>query len=263
MYLLYVDESGQHKGSRGFDHFVMGGVAVRDEDCYPFSRSIDAVLRRVIPAHSDFELHATDIIAGRNEWAPVPAADRIAVLDAVFDHLRTWQAASGHEPKYFAVAIHRPSFPGKDLLKMAHMELFRRFDTFLSRLHVSGDSHRSIVIADDSSYEKIVQKLVPEWKRKGTSIGRLHSMIEVPLFVDSKASRMVQVADFVAWAAFNYYERGHTTYLQALNGRFDADAGIQHGLAHFVKRYRRCACVPCASRRTNAVNTLVTPWPIL
>ncbi len=261
MYLLYVDESGQSRAG-GFDHFVMAGVAIRDEDCYPFARSIARLQRDHAPAHADLEIHATDVWAGRHEWARVPKAERLGLLDAVFSHLQTWQSGSGTRPVYFAVAIHGPSFRGRDLLQMAHMELFKRFDSFVSRLHVSGDSHRSLVIADNSSYEKIVQKLVPEWKLKGTSIGRLHSLIEVPLFVDSKASRLVQVADCVAWATFNYYERGHVEYLQHLNGRFDADAGIQHGLAHFVKGYAGCGCVPCSSKRSHAVATTITPFPI-
>lgn len=239
----------------------MGAVAIRDEDCYPFSRSIDNLQRAVVPECADQEIHATEIWSGRRSWARVPQAKRLALLDAVFDHLGSWQSQN-RAPIFFGVAIHRASFPGRDLLELAHVQLFRRFDTLLARLHRSGDSHRSVVVADDSSYEKIVQKLVPEWKRKGTDIGRLNSLIEVPFFVDSAASRIVQMADCVAWGIFNYYERGHTKYLQYLHDRFDCDSGVQHGLAHFVQRYSKCLCVPCASKRTRLVASQVTPHPL-
>jgi len=261
VYLLYIDESGTHKGSQ-FDHFVMGGVALRDEDVYPFSRSVAALQRRVLPKFPGLEIHATDIFSGRSTWAVVPPADRIRLLKAVFEHLQTWTAPSGGHPVYFGVAINRPSNVGKDILQLAHVELLKRFDTLLSRLHNAGDSHRSLVIADNSSYEKVVQKLVPEWKVSGTIIGKLHGLVEVPLFVDSAASRAVQMADCVAWAIFNYYERGNAEFMQSLNGRFDAEGGIQHGLAHLVRSYHRCPCVPCASKRTNTVSSSLSPWPL-
>jgi uncharacterized protein DUF3800 len=83
---------------------------------------------------------------------------------------------------------------------------------FLTRKHLGGESHRSLVVADQSSYGKLVQRMLPQWKVSGTTRGgRLHSFVEVPLYVDSKASRVVQAADCVAWAIFNYYERGHAS----------------------------------------------------
>jgi hypothetical protein len=262
MYLLYVDESGIHKGSGGFEHFVMGGLALHEEDVYPFGRAVANLQRRVLPKHPDLEIHATDVFSGRREWAAVPRPDRMKLLNAVFSFLETWEAPSGRRPTYFGVAVHRPAYPNTDLLELAHLELFRRFDIMLSRLHQQGDSHRSLVVADNSSYEKILQKLVPEWKVNGTPKGKLHGLIEVPLFVDSTASRSVQMADSVAWATFNYYERGKRTYLQKLHGGFDSVDGIQHGLAHLNRRPASCSCVPCVSRRTKTVGPTLAHWPL-
>ena len=42
------------------------------------------------------------------------------------------------------------------------------------------------MIANESSYEKLVQSLLPKWKAEGSRIKRLHSMVEVPLYVNSK-----------------------------------------------------------------------------
>jgi hypothetical protein len=115
-----------------------------------------------------------------------------------------------------------------------------RFDEFLTRLHHAGESHRSLVIADDSSYEQLVQEWVPKWKAGGTRGGKLHSFAEVPLYVDSKASRLVQVADFVAWATWHYYEHGHTEFFQRIHPVFDSAGGVQHGITHLNKRHRYC-----------------------
>ncbi|MDE0280850.1 MAG: DUF3800 domain-containing protein [Gammaproteobacteria bacterium] len=37
-------------------------------------------------------------------------------------------------------------------------------------------------------------------------------MAEVPLFVDSRASRIVQLADLVSWAVWHRYEHQDTRY---------------------------------------------------
>lgn len=241
MYLLYLRESGQYHGKQS-DYFVMGGLAVHEEDCYPFGRSIENVMRRALSSkHSELELHASRVWAARSEWSHVPAAERLALLDRVFDHLAAWQAPSGRSPAYFGVAIHKQSFRQRDIIQLAHEEIFGRFDIFLTRKHLAGESHRSLVVADQSSYAKLVQRMLPQWKVSGTTRGgRLHSFVEVPLYVDSKASRVVQAADCVAWAIFNYYERGHAKYIQRLNGRFDCDSGVQHGMAHLIRGYRSC-----------------------
>ncbi len=78
----------------------------------------------------------------------------------MFDHLGTWRSPEGRAPRYFGVALHKPSFPDVDIVERAHEELFRRFDTFITRLHHDGRSHRALVIADESSYEGMLQRLV-------------------------------------------------------------------------------------------------------
>jgi hypothetical protein len=197
--------------------------------------------------------------SGRKAWSHVSRRDRRTLLAAIFDHLRDWRSADGRAPRYFAVALHKPSFPGRDTVEMAREELFLRFNGFMGRLHGSGSSHRSLVVANDSQYETLLQQLVPKWKLSGTRAGRLHSLAEVPLFVDSRASRVIQAADFVAWAVWQYYQNGHPEHLQKLSRRFDAESGVQHGLAHMVRGYGHCGCVPCRSRREQVVRTVLAP----
>lgn len=180
-------------------------------------------------------------------------------MRAVFRHLANWRSPAGREPRYFGVVVHKPSFPAR-AVERAHEEIFARFDEYLGRLHRQGDSHRSLVVADDSSYESLLQTLVPKWKR-GERLGPLHSFVEVPLYVDSQASRLVQAADFVAWAIFQYYENGHAEHLQLINHRFDVDGGIQHGLVHLKRGYRSCPCVTCDSRRTHQVSATLASLP--
>ncbi len=236
---------------------MLSGVALHEEDCFPLARSLESICRRHLPSEPGIEIHASPMWSGRSEWARIPTAKRHALLGELFRHLGTWTSASGRAPRYFAVAVHKDSHRGRDILELAHEEIFARFDTCLTRFHLSGDSHRSLVIADESSYEKLVQTLVPKWKTTGSRIGKLNSLVEVPLYVDSKNSRLVQASDLVAWATFQYYEHKNPRFIQTINARFDCDGGIQHGLAHLNRSHRTCQCVACASHRTLVVASTV------
>ncbi len=259
MYLLYIDESGEPKGRKAGSskYFVLSGVALHEEDCFPFSRSLDSIIRRALPREAGLEIHASPMWAGRSDWARIPRQTRHDLLDELFAHLGTWKSANGRPPRYFAAAVHKDSHRGRDILELAHEELFARFDTCLSRFHLAGDSHRSLVIGDESSYEKLVQTLVPKWKREGSRIGRLHSLVEVPLYVDSKNSRLVQAADLVAWAVWQCYEHRSSRFFQPINARFDCDGGIQHGLVHLNRGHRSCQCGPCSSHRNHFIAATV------
>ena len=49
-----------------------------------------------------------------------------------------------------AIAIHKPSFRGRSIIiEIGHEEMLARFDSFITRLHLAGESHRSLVVADD------------------------------------------------------------------------------------------------------------------
>jgi hypothetical protein len=251
LYLLYIDESGEPKG-RGqgsSKYFVLSGVALHEEDCFPFARSLDTICRRAIPREPGIEIHASPMWAGRSEWARIPESKRRSLLEDLLTHLGTWTSANGRYPRYFAAAVDKESHKGRDLLQLAHEELFARFDSCMTRFHLAGDSHRSLVIGDESSYEKLVQTLVPKWQTEGSRIKKLRSLVEVPLFVESKNSRLVQAADLVAWATWQYYEHRSTRFIQKINSRFDSDGGVQHGLVHLNKGHRSCKCVACASHR--------------
>lgn len=52
----------------------------------------------------------------------------------------------------------------------------------------------------------------------------------VPLFLDSRASRLIQLADIIAYVIFRYYEKGDGHFFNLIKHRFDTEGGIVHGL---------------------------------
>lgn len=88
----------------------------------------------------------------------------------------------------------------------------------------------------------------------GTRWGDLRNMAEVPLFVDSRASRIVQLADLVAWAVWRRYEHQDTRYFDRVIPKFDSEANVTHGLVHYRPGNMDCSCPACLSRK------VITEW---
>lgn len=101
---------------------------------------------------------------------------------------------------------------------------------------------------DKSSYENALQSLARIFRVQGTRWGNLRNLAEVPLFVDSQASRIIQIADLVAWAVWRRYEFQDTRYFDKIVSRFDSEGGVLHGLVHFGPTDENCHCPACLSR---------------
>lgn len=134
-------------------------------------------------------------------------------------------------------------------MEMAFEDLCSRFDIFLRRLRDAGENHRGLIVLDDSTYETTLQSLARRFRQYGTQWNVIRNIADVPFFVNSKASRCVQVADHVAYAVFRRYQHGDTSYLDLILSRFDYDGTTIHGLAHRELNKPNCMCPACFSRR--------------
>jgi hypothetical protein len=86
------------------------------------------------------------------------------------------------------------------------------------------------MIFDKSTYEATLQGLATNFRTIGHKWGTLRNLSEVPLFLDSKASRLIQLADLVAYAVFRKYERDDEQFFSIIENRFDSVGGDKHGL---------------------------------
>ncbi len=99
----------------------------------------------------------------------------------------------------------------------------------------------------------------------GARWGHFRKLAEVPLFVDSRACRMIQLADLIAWSTFRKYEFKDGRFFDQLIRLFDADGGVIHGLVHHKARAEECYCPACSTRgrrdaallRLESVTTIV------
>lgn len=140
--------------------------------------------------------------------------------------------------RIFACVVPKGAFGDKDIITESFSQISSRFDMYLARIYAAEKQPaRGVAIFDKSSTEKSIQHLARAFKETGHEYGKLRNFSEVPLFLDSKASRLIQLADLVAYAIFRKYERGDNEFFEIIENCFDRSNGRVHGLyvAHDAK----------------------------
>jgi hypothetical protein len=240
MYLLYVDESGNPDGEED-KHFVLGGIAVFERQAYWINNAVDTLQQDLFP-DAQVEFHAQAITAHKEEpWHSLPSKRRTETLQELCQIIAGARAAA-----LFGIVVERAMTP--EPFAKAFEELCNRFDLFLKRLYAQGDKQRGLIIFDETRYESRIQTLLSEYRRTGTRFGKVHNFADVPFCADSRSTRLLQLADLVAYAVFRRYERSHTWLFDQLINSFDTENGTIHGLVHLPNR-TSCACPSCLSRR--------------
>lgn len=242
MFLLYIDESGSPDDA---GPFVVGGLAIHESEVDVARRGAEAVVAGHLDAHlRGLELHATEILGGKNGWRGIPRPVRDNVRDGTLSLL----AESIPNRRLFAVARSPGAISHADPLTRVFEELLLRFSSFVKQSSSPGAPQSGLVVVDEAKYEGPVQQMVRHWRDAGTRFGQLTNIAEVPLFVDSKATRLIQLADFVAHGVFRYYRNGDESLLTPMLPAFDATGGTLHGLVHLTSSFQTCLCPACATR---------------
>ncbi len=246
MYLLYLDDSGSVNNPNE-SHLVLGGISVFERQVHWLSTELDKIAASIYPANpKEIEFHASEIFAGRKPpWNAWDKEKRRQILKEVL----TTVAKASAGVSLFACVVHKGSYPNRDPMEIAFEELCSRFDLQLKRIYsVRKDAQRGLIVLDESSYETSLQNLAHNFRQIGTRWGTIANLAEVPLFVDSRASRLVQLADHVAYSVFRRYEAKDTTFLDIIINKFDSENGRLHGLIHKQNRDANCMCPACMSR---------------
>lgn len=248
MHLLYIDESGGAYHDDDQQYYVLGAVSVYEKRPYFLNNELDTLCRELFPQSPIIELHASAIFNGNGEpWASLPRNRRIEILKRVYAYI------AGQNICLFGVAMHKSSFKTVNPIQRTCEELSGHFDASLTRLEVDKgrDKQLGLMIFDESNHARTLHVLLSQYRSTGTRFGRVKHIAEVPMFADSKLTRVLQIADFVAYAIFRRYERGDSSFLDLIIQKFDESQGCLHGLVHLIADYKNCYCPACISRRAN------------
>lgn len=250
MWLLYVDESG---GAQEIDqrHYVLAGVAVEEKRPYFMQKDFDELQAQLFPeATQPIEFHASAIRNGKGApWDGMTRVERDKVLVRAYEKI----AATAGNVYAFAVVIEKAMFSTSFVVQKTLEELAGHFDAFLdfqeTRPEAHGDKERGLMIFDESNHEKTLQALLAQFRTTGASFGRIRHLAEIPMFTDSRLTRMLQIADLVAYAAFRRYEHSDAKYFDLLLPKFHQTGGKLHSLVHYNRNRDTCFCPSCMSRR--------------
>ena len=194
--LFYVDES-RDRGQTGHHYFV-GLLADGDA----VSRAEAALEKIAEQAWDDglarwgTELHAAEIFNGTKAWQRGSIQQRVDLLDAtlsVIGDVGIEVIARGANMQRFA-----KNYPGADPYRWEFSNLLERLN---ERLRTLGDY--GLVISDQQTeHREGIQRDVANSKQYGTGGYRsqkLERILDTAHFVDSKLSRMIQLADMAAF----------------------------------------------------------------
>lgn len=227
MYLLYLDDAGS--AANASDKYVaLAGVALFERQIHFLQNNLDDLAEQISPGHGgELEFHASPMLSGRGNWRKLgdkPQRRRhMASALSAFDKLQGKRAL-------FGAVVEKAAVSPEDALVFAFEQVVSRFDQFLGRMHRANNTQRGLLILDKSTLETRLQRLTQDFRRDGHRWGRLMNLVDVPFFVDSKASRAVQFADLVAHSLWRSKEKDDTEFIRLIETAFDAEGGVRHGL---------------------------------
>ncbi|WP_337867315.1 DUF3800 domain-containing protein [Meiothermus sp.] len=223
---MYADESGSTSDPKQ-QHFVLAGFCAFERQGWWLSKQLEKIAERFNAADpASVELHGNPMFTGKKIWRQY---DENLRRTAIEDALRIF-AESHPSNRLFASVIKKSAEQNKDPVELAFEQLASRFDMYLKRLHKQNDTQRGLIIFDKTTYETAIQSLATDFRTKGHTWGVIRNFSEVPLFLDSRASRLIQLADLIAYAIYRYFEHGDSRFYSIIERRFDSHGGIVHGL---------------------------------
>jgi hypothetical protein len=146
--------------------------------------------------------------------------------------------STGRHLVLFAAVVEKAAFLSKhsgrvDPYEGAFEGLCTMFNIFVERVQKrQGQVQRGIVVFDEArpSLTRQLRALLAKFHAGGGRWTRMTNLVETAFFFDSRISRIMQLADFTAYAVFRWYEFGDPQFLKIVYPRFDHDRHKIHGL---------------------------------
>ena len=139
----------------------------------------------------------------------------------------------------FATAMHISSVINPEQALRATLEdVVQRVNTFLVRLNNQGNPQKALLVIDRSqSTESRYRAYISDFRLQGTAHGYIGNIVDIPYFSQSADTRLLQFADFCAYAVFRYYERNDDKFLRRILPKFDRRSPnhLPDGLKHIIR----------------------------
>jgi hypothetical protein len=161
--------------------------------------------------------------------------------------------ASWNHARLFAECIDKvaydPSRSSTSISEQAFEQVTTRFEYCLLNYSNALNSKQYGVLIHDNN-ETVAKKhteLMKTFHERGTLWKNIDHIIETPLFVDSKLTSMIQLADLCAYSIRRYLENKETDLFNLIFERVDINNGRRVGIRHFPGS--GCTCKICQSHK--------------
>jgi len=243
MHLLYLDESGDPHSWQSQKTYVMGGVAIHEGQIHGIGTLMDNLQNTHLPGlQIQVAFHAYDIKQGKGHFQGIALSKRNQIVQDVYALIG---GTTFSNLVVFATAIDITAVTSPaQARRVVFEDVCEKFNGFLVHQYRAGFPAKGLLIIDQNR-EAEYRELVNDFKSQGTTHGFLGNVIDIPYFGRCSQTRMLQLADFVANAVFEYYERNDPTYLNIILPRFHGHAWgkLSLGFGHVAKR--KCKCMVC------------------
>lgn len=222
--MLYVDDSGSPTGTTD-KYCVLAGFVTREDQNYWIQRNIDNLVNQHI-GMTNIEIHGSPLRTGHGEWRQFPKAKRENLFIEILNYI------AKNYPRQFILFGTVIKNQGDNVAEDLFTQITSRFDKFLKRKFVRHqEPARGIAIFDKTRMEQQFQVWSHVYQKIGNQWGEtLANFAEVPLFLDSKMSRSIQIADIIAYSIFRKFEHNDNTYFSIIKDCFDKEGKNEYGL---------------------------------
>jgi hypothetical protein len=246
VYLLYCDESGDLTDP-SVQVLVVAGVAVHEDAIRPLAGEVQGTMRQYLGRQTAdvVELHGNPMRTGNGQWKGLSIKKRVALYHELLRRLCDWEHSdTGSKAEVFAVVMDRNH--SQSPTETTYGELLYAFDAWLREHRRQGDPHNGVLVADRSRYQRTLEAWVEVARayknRPAQDPRRLYALVEMPFFVDSRGTRLMQLADLVAHALYRAYNSGDWQYANTVLPAFEKN----DRLVHFTPD-NGCECPACKS----------------
>jgi len=244
MYILYSDESGEISNPAD-QALIVAGIAVHEEAVRPLAGEVNNLLGRFVgrQAAKSLEIHGSPLRGGREDWRSVSRGRRFSLAESLMSTVEGWTHASSSSTVLpFVVVVDRNHSQAP--MELGYGELLHTFDGALRKMRRGGDGHNGVLVADRGKYERAIAAWVEVARavqpRPAQDPRRLHALVETPFFVDSKSTRLMQLADMLSYSFFRAYNAGDWDWANRVLPSFARSEGA---LLHFTSG--ACSCPAC------------------
>ncbi|MFF3456051.1 DUF3800 domain-containing protein [Streptomyces sp. NPDC002730] len=199
MLLTYVDESYDD------DHYWMVALLVAEQHLRPLGRTLDSVVRKAAeryPVEESAELHGHALVQAREDWTRMGNKGNNMIRARIGVYAEAMKAIAEHDVRIIVrgldVQAHR--LRGADSCR-PHEIVLRHLLEQIDH-HAQGERQLALVIADEIDGADEHRQHFRDYQQDGTG-GTLSStlprIVDTIHFAPSKASRLLQAADLIAY----------------------------------------------------------------